>query len=102
MIHVLKDCWGLGVLLYAMLSGTVPFGTDENMEELKKNIRKGKVDFCEEFGWENVSMEAKDLILRLLERDPLKRISIKDCFCHPWIQRQANVLNEMYARRLKI
>ena len=50
------DIWSAGVVLYAMLYGTVPFKAN-NMTELQKLILKGEVSYAE-----GISKEAKDLL----------------------------------------
>ena len=59
------DIWSTGVVLYAMLYGTVPFKAS-NMSELQKMIIRGKYTLGE-----GISKEAKDLLQKLLERDPM-------------------------------
>lgn len=64
------DIWSAGVVLYAMLYGTVPFKAN-NMSELQKLIMKAKYTLKED-----VSEEARELLQGLLERDPAKRLTI--------------------------
>ena len=74
------DIWSAGVVLYAMLFGTVPFKAS-NMKELHKMIIKGKYNLKEE-----ISPEAKHLMRSMMESDPDKRISINKILQHPWIK----------------
>ena len=73
------DIWSAGVVLYAMLSGTVPFkGT--NLKELHNLIISGNYQPIND-----ISMEASHLINNLLEIDPKKRITIENILNHPWL-----------------
>jgi len=74
------DIWSAGVALYAMLYGTVPFKAN-NMKELHKLIMKGRYTLKED-----ASKEAKDLLTKMLEIDPYKRITISEIFAHEWMQ----------------
>lgn len=60
------DIWSAGVVLFAMLYGTVPFKAN-NMEELHKLIVKGKYTLKDD-----ISIEARNLLRGLLEVNPEK------------------------------
>lgn len=77
------DCWSLGVCLYAMLFGTVPFKAN-NMSELHAQILKAKYNLKEDKF--TLSDEVKHLLRMLLEPDPLKRLTIKQIRKHPWMK----------------
>ncbi|CAI5465114.1 unnamed protein product [Closterium sp. Yama58-4] len=79
------DVWSAGVSLYVMLSGVPPFWESSN-RTLEEAIRKKKVVF-KYWRWATVSEEAKDLISRMLEKDPLDRITVREVLAHPWIQK---------------
>jgi len=81
------DIWGLGVLLFEMLTGKSPFSpTKEDlnrydyMTQLKDNIIKGWVQDLN-----LLSNNARDLFQRLVHCDPSKRPSAKQILHHPWI-----------------
>ncbi len=70
--------WSCGVILYAILCGSLPFD-DENIRNLFRKI-KGGVYTIPSY----VSKEARDLIARMLIVDPLKRITIQEIRSHNW------------------
>lgn len=74
------DFWGLGVLLYAMLFGCVPFKAN-NMDDLHKLIQKGEITFPDD-----ASPEAIELIKGLIVVDPKKRLSIPQILDSPWLK----------------
>ncbi|PIA35643.1 hypothetical protein AQUCO_03500179v1 [Aquilegia coerulea] len=74
------DVWSCGVILYALLCGTLPFD-DENIPNLFKKIKGGIYTLPS-----HLSAGARDLIPRMLVVDPMKRMTIPEIRQHPWFQ----------------
>mmetsp|Transcript_28650 Transcript_28650/g.50961 ORF Transcript_28650/g.50961 Transcript_28650/m.50961 type:complete len:468 (-) Transcript_28650:1097-2500(-) len=80
----LVDCWSVGVILYIMLSGVPPFNGSNN-EEILLKVYAASYNF-RPFPFASVSDGAKDLIARLLMKDPELRISAQQALTHPWVR----------------
>ncbi|KAI1702407.1 protein kinase domain-containing protein [Ditylenchus destructor] len=65
--------WSLGILLYDMIAGDIPFHRDYE-------ICAGSIRWRRE-----VPAECQDLIMRCLEVDPVRRYSLDDILRHPWM-----------------
>ncbi len=73
----------MGVVLYILLSGKVPFPGESN-KEIIENVMKGQYYFHHE-AFLSVSPAAKDLISKLLVKDMEKRYSAEQAYNHQWI-----------------
>ncbi|GJP82573.1 hypothetical protein CLOP_g12816 [Closterium sp. NIES-67] len=80
------DVWSMGVVLCAMLTGRVPFaGKDRaDAEGLRRSILRGAINFSAP-AWAPVSAGARDLVRRMLEVDPRRRLKAAEVLQHPWV-----------------
>jgi serine/threonine protein kinase len=76
--------WSLGIIIYLLLGGTMPF-IGRTKRELFHAIIEGRYSFPDEY-WHNVSPAAKELISNLLQVDPDLRWTARQALQCTWIQ----------------
>jgi serine/threonine-protein kinase Chk2 len=78
------DIWSMGVVLFTMLSGTIPF-SDDYGSPAGEQIKKGIFSFRHQ-NWKRVSVQAKDMIKKILKVNPDDRLSLDEILKHPWLK----------------
>lgn len=76
------DVWSLGIVLYTILTKRMPFVTN-TWDQTVFNIVCKPLNFNQPC-WKGVTNLAKDLVYRMLIKDPLGRINIHQVLQHPW------------------
>jgi len=78
------DMWSVGVIMYTLLCGSEPFYDKSGDEAMFQKILRAEYDFNLPV-WQDISLNAKDLIRRMLCLDTSKRISAEEALDHPWV-----------------
>ena len=78
------DIWCIGVLLFELLTGTVPF-KGRDIDSLNNNILSLKIVWPRD-----INNTAKNLISKILKTEPGERISLEDMLKHPFFKEKLN------------
>lgn len=74
------DIWSLGVTLYQLVYGQLPFSGDGVLE-----VAESVCGDALRFPWDLGDAQLEDLLLRLLEKDPDRRPTVSEIRHHPWL-----------------
>jgi serine/threonine protein kinase len=88
------DIWSMGVITYILLSGFPPFyaadpdprqNTKMILQQVKTKRIEDSADFFPDPEWTSISQEGKELVLRMLSRDPSRRPTAEELLLDPWL-----------------
>jgi len=86
-----SDMWALGVCIFVMLNGKLPFKGQDRSELFYNIIHQKNI----KFRTKGLSLEAKQFVFQLLARNAPKRLSVDDALKHPWIVKSGMNENEI-------
>ena len=90
------DIWCTGIILFAMLSGYLPFEAKDNYSLFKKIIK------CEIHYPDDLSENCLDLLKKILVNDPSKRININDIKKHPFYLEGKKIFRKFHGEYMDI
>ncbi|CAD8183794.1 unnamed protein product [Paramecium octaurelia] len=77
------DIWAIGIITYILLCGYPPFGGESNRKIIDSVLKKPLV--FDEQDWNKNSIQSKEFIKKILNKDPNQRMTIEQALNDPWI-----------------
>ncbi|XP_033926680.1 calcium/calmodulin-dependent protein kinase type IV-like isoform X1 [Melopsittacus undulatus] len=95
------DMWSVGVITYILLCGFEPFFDPRGDQYMYSRILTCDYEFVSPW-WDEVSLNAKDLVRKLIVLDPRKRLTVHQALEHPWVTGKAAKFAHMDSTQKKL
>ncbi|XP_019393823.1 PREDICTED: calcium/calmodulin-dependent protein kinase type IV-like isoform X1 [Crocodylus porosus] len=95
------DMWSVGVITYILLCGFEPFFDPRGDHYMYSRILNCDFEFVSPW-WDEVSLNAKDLVRKLIVLDPQKRLTVQQALEHPWVTGKAAKFAHMDSTQRKL
>ncbi|XP_054031351.1 calcium/calmodulin-dependent protein kinase type IV [Dryobates pubescens] len=95
------DMWSVGVITYILLCGFEPFFDPRGDQYMYSRILTCDYEFVSPW-WDEVSLNAKDLVRKLIVLDPQKRLTVHQALEHPWVTGKAAKFAHMDSTQKKL
>uniref|UniRef100_A0A8C5LX07 Calcium/calmodulin-dependent protein kinase type IV n=1 Tax=Leptobrachium leishanense TaxID=445787 RepID=A0A8C5LX07_9ANUR len=95
------DMWSVGIITYILLCGFEPFFDPRGDQYIYRKILKCDYEFSSPW-WDDISLNAKDLVQKLIVLDPQKRLTASQAMQHPWVTGKAAKVSHMDRTQKKL
>ena len=80
------DLFAIGIIAYLLVAGFLPFDHETSEKEIARQTVYEPTPFPISI-WKNISNEARMFVDNLLQKNPEKRMDIKEVLQHKWLQK---------------
>ena len=87
-INAKCDIWSIGIIMFRLIFGNVPF-KGNTFNEILNNIKNSTIEFYIDEN-NNISDKAENILSNMLIRDVNKRFDVNDCINHPFFKNDDN------------